>query len=138
MDFKKKMKQRLYIAVSYMVLGLILIAADMITGLDNSFFFVFGVALLLMGILRLFHYRKITKDDQSIRKQELVESDELTRLISERAKSWAFSLSITISGIAVIVLSLLGYHDRALPFAWFVCGMVTLYWVCYYIIKQKY
>lgn len=138
MDFKKKMKQRLYIAVSYMVLGLILIAADILKGFDNNFFFSFGVALLVMGTLRLFRYRKITKDDQSIRKQELEETDERNRMISERAKSWAFSLSITISGIAVIVLSLLGYHDRALPFAWFVCAMVTLYWVCYCIIKQKY
>lgn len=138
MDFKRKMKQRLYLAVSYIVLGLVLMAAYMITGLDNSFFFVFGVALLLMGILRLFHYRKITKDDQSIRKQELAESDELTRLIAERARSWCFSLSIVGSGIAVIVLELFGRHEEALPFAWYVCGMVTLYWVCYYIVKRKY
>ena len=48
-----------------------------------------------MGLLRLFRYRKITRDDQSLRKQEVEETDERTRMISERAKSWAFSLSIT-------------------------------------------
>ena len=138
MDFKQKLKQRLYLAVFYIILGLLLMAADVITGLDNGFFFPFGMALLLMGILHLFRYRKITKDDQSIRKQELAENDELTRLIAERARSWCFSLSIMFSGIAVIVLSLVGHQDGALPFAWFVCGMVTLYWICYFIIKRKY
>ena len=138
MDFTKKMKQRLYIAVSYMVIGVALIAADCLTGFENYFIFPFGVALLVMGALRLLQYRKITKDDQSMRKQELEETDERTRMIAERARSWAFSCSILIAGILVIVLSLLGYHDKAQPFSWFVCGMVALYWVCWLIINKKY
>ena len=96
------------------------------------------VVFALMGILRLFQYRKITRNDQSMRKQELAESDERTRMIAERARSWAFSLSITGSGIVVIVLSLLGRHEEALPFAWYVCGMVVLYWISFVIIRKKY
>jgi len=138
MEFKKKLKQRLYIAVSYMVVGLFLLIAGIRTNADNYFFTTFGVALLLMGILRIHRYRKITRDDQTIRHQELVETDERNRMMAERARSWAFSFSILIAGVAVIVLSLLGYHEEALPFAWFVCGMTVLYWICWTIIQKKY
>ena len=137
MEFKKKMQQRRIIALSYMVLGLVLVMADLLKG-ENGYFFSFGLALLLMSILRLLQFRKITRNDQSMRKQELAESDERTRMIAERARSWAFSLSITGSGIVVIVLSLLGRHEEALPFAWYVCGMGVLYWISFVIIRKKY
>jgi len=138
MEFKKKMKQRLYVALSYILLGIVLLAAAFAGRSDNYFFSAFGFALMVMGILRLLRYRKITASEQTLRKQELAESDERMRMIAERARSWAFSLSVTIAGIIVIVLSLLGKHDAALPFSWFVCAMVVLYWVCWCIIKRKY
>lgn len=137
MDFKKKMHQRRIIALSYMVMGFGLLMADLVKG-ETGYFFSFGLALILMGILRLFRYRKITRDDQTMRKQELAESDERTRMIAERARSWTFSLSVTGAGIVVIVLSFLGRHEEALPFAWYVCGMVILYWISYFIIRKKY
>jgi len=138
MDFRKKLKQRLYLAIGYIVFGLALITADYFNGFENYFFFSFGVALMAMGILRIIRYRKITIDDKSIRKQELTETDERNRMMAERAKSWVFSLSVIAAGILVIVLNLLGYHDEALPFAWYVCGMVVLYWICWNIIRKKY
>ena len=138
MEFKKKMRLRLIIAISYIAVGFALILADTVKEFENSFFVSFGIALVVMGILRLFRYRKITRDTQAMRKQELAESDERTRMISERAKSWAFSLSLLVSGILVIVLNLLSYREQAQPFAWYVCGMVTLYWVSFLFIQKKY
>ena len=138
MDFKKKLKQRLYLAIAYLVVGLILLITGIITGTDNYFFTAFGFAMLLMGILRLVQYRKITRDERTVRQQELAETDERNRMIAERARSWAFSFSIILAGTAVIVLSLLGRHEEALPLAWFVCGMTALYWICQAIIQKKY
>ena len=138
MDFRKKMKQRLWIAISYIALGLILVIADAVNHFENYFFFSFGFALMVMGILRIIRHRKTMRNDQSIRKQELAESDERTRMIAERSRSWVFSLSVTGAGILVIVLSILGHHDAALPFAWYVCGMCVLYWICFIIIRKKY
>ena len=138
MDFRKKMKQRLWIAISYIALGLILVTADAVNHFENYFFSSFGLALVIMGILRIIRHRKIMRDDQSLRKQELAESDERIRMIAERARSWVFSLSVTGAGLLVIVLNILGHHDAALPFAWYVCGMVVLYWICYSVIDKKY
>lgn len=138
MEYKKKLRQRFFIALSYIVLGSILIAASYIGNFDNHFISTFGAVLIMMGVLRTLRHRKITQDDASIRKQELEETDERNLMISERAKSWAFSFSIMCAGIAVIVLSFMGKHDQALPFAWFVCGMTLLYWICYHIVTRKY
>ena len=138
MEFKKKLKQRFYIAVSYIVIGLVLIAADAMNHFENQFFFSFGITLIVMGILRLVRHRKITKDDASIHRQEVAETDERALMMNEKARSWAFSYSIMIAGIAVIVLSLLGCHDQAQPFAWYVCGQIVLYWICWCIIRKKY
>ena len=138
MEFKKKLKTRLIVAVSYILLGLVLVAVDLMGQTDNYFYASFGFALVIMGLLRIFRHRKITADEKSIRQQELTESDERTRMIAERARSWTFSLTVTLSGAIVLVLSLLGYHDESLPFAWLVCGMVTVYWICYLIIRKKY
>ena len=138
MEFKKKLKQRFLLAVSYMVLGLFLIAAGFATGFENYFLSSFGFALVVMGILRLIRHRKVTANEKTIRQQELAENDERTRMIAERARSWAFSYSIMAAGIVVIVLSLMGRHEEALPFSWYVCAMVVLYWICFLIIRKKY
>lgn len=138
MEFKKKMQQRFILAVGYILTGLALVCIDLVNASENYFYFSFGFALLLMGILRLFRYRKITKSTQTMRKQELTEQDERIRMIAERARSWCFSLSVTAAGIWVIILSLLGRHEEALPFSWYVCAMVVLYWICFVIIRKKY
>lgn len=138
MDFKKKMKQRLYIAVSYCVLGLILIIADVVNSFENYFIFSFGFALLIMGVLRIVQNRKITNNEETMHKREIAETDERNIMLSERAKSWTFSFSIMIAGIIVIILSFLGRHELAQPIAWFVCLMVALYWIFRLIANKKY
>ena len=138
MEFKKKMHIRRILAFSYLILGIILILTVFANKSDNQFFSAYGFTLILLGILRLLRHKKITQDDKSLRKQELEESDERSRMIAERSKSWAFTLSIIIGGILVIVMNLLGYQEEALPFAWFVCAMMALYWLCWIIIRRKY
>lgn len=138
MDFKKKLKQRLYLAISYCVIGVILIIFAYLRNFENYFISSFGFALLVMGILRILKNRSITKNEQTMHRQEVTGSDERNRMLAERARSWAFSFSIMIAGIAVIVLSVMGRHEQALPFSWFVCAMVTLYWIFWLIARKKY
>ena len=138
MDFKKKMKQRLYLAVSYCLLGLALIISEMIVHFDNYFISSFGFALLALGIVRIVQYCRITADKETMRQREVEESDERTLMMAERARSWAFSFTIMFACIVVIILSVLGYHDYVQPIAWFVTCMVALYWVCWIVIRKKY
>ena len=138
MEFQKKLKNRLYIAISYLILGAFLIVYDLIAHPKNDFGLVFGIAMLVMGILRIFQYRRITSSDQSIKERQMEETDERNKMIAERARSWAFSLYFLLSGITVIILSFLGRHEIATPISYSVLLLVVFYWVSYLILRRKY
>ena len=138
MSFEKKITTRLYVSIGFCVFGLALIVAAIITSFENHFILTYGLTMLCIGIFRILQNRKIAKSEKSMRRQEISESDERSRMISERAKSWTFSFSIILAGLIVIVLSLLGYHDQALPFSWFVCLMVAIYWIFWLIARKRY
>lgn len=138
MEFKKKLKQRLYIAVSYLALGIVLNIAAAVSHSENIFLSTFGTCMIVMGLVRILRHVRLVRSDSAVKRQEIAETDERNLMMAERARAWAFSSTVLGAGVAVIVLSLLGYHDAALPFAWLVCGMTVLYWICWNIIRKKY
>ena len=137
MDYKKKLKSRLSIAIIYIVLGIMMIAAAFMTKTENDFISSFGFAMVIMGIVRIRNYRMITKDEDTIRKQQIIETDERNISIIHKAKSAAFSIYTFISGIAVIILSFLSLHEAAKWIAYSVCLLIVIYWICYFAYQKK-
>ena len=84
MDYKKKLKSRLNIAITYIVLGVMFIVGTFITKTENDFISTFGFMMILMGLVRIRNYRIITKDEDTIRKQQIIETDE--RNILQRSR----------------------------------------------------
>lgn len=138
MEFKKKLKQRLYVNLFWAIFGLFLIAFWCIWQPENTYPLSLGITFVIMGILRMRQYRQDTNDEKTIRRKELAETDERNRMMLERAKSWAFSFSVFFAGDVAIILSLLGKHETAQIFAWYLCAMTALYWICWNIIRKKY
>lgn len=137
MDYKKKLRSRLNIAITYIVLGVMFIVGTSITKTENDFISTFGFMMILMGLVRIRNYRMITKDEDTIRKQEIIETDERNISIIHKAKSTAFSIYILLLGTAVIVLSLFNMHEVARWIACSVCLIVVIYWICYFIYQKK-
>lgn len=137
MEFKKKLKQRLYIAIVYIVLGIALVAGSFITKTEDSFFSSFGLAIVIMGLVRMRNYRLITKSEETIRKQEIAETDERTTSIIHKAKSAAFSTYVMIACVAVIVLSFIEKHDIARIIAFSIFLLLIIYWIMYWIYQKK-
>ena len=138
MDYKKKLKQRLYVNLGWAGIGALFILFWCIRQPENTYPISLGIAFVIMGVIRTIQYRQTVKDEQALRQKELAETDERNQMMSERAKSWSFSISVFIAGNLAIILSLLGKQDLALLFAWFLCGMTLLYWICWNIIRKKY
>mgnify|MGYP003544677218 FL=1 len=138
MDYKKKLKQRLYVNLGWAGIGALFILFWCVRQPENTYPISLGIAFVIMGVIRTIQYRQTVKDEQALRQKELAETDERNQMMSERAKSWAFSISVFIAGNLAIILSLLGKQDLALLFAWFLCGMTLLYWICWNIIRKKY
>ena len=90
MDYKEKLKKRLYIAIIYTALGVMMIVGANITQTDNHFISSFGLGLVICGIIRIRNYIIITKNEETIQKQRIAENDERNIAIMHRARSITF------------------------------------------------
>ena len=137
MDYKKKLKQRLYYGVICIVLGVIMIVGVTVTKSENEYISGFGFALAMVGVARIIQYLKITKNEDSIKKQKINETDERNLSIIQKAKSATFSIYLLISCTVVIITALIDMPDVA---KWIGCSqfvLVIIYWICYFIYQKK-
>ena len=105
--------------------------------MENEYFSSLGFAFAVIGIARVKQYFLISKNEETIKKQEIRETDERNISISNKAKSFSFSLYIMLSCIAVILLQILGKSDLASILGLTVCVLLIFYWVSYFIIRKK-
>ena len=137
MTFREKLKKRLYLAIGYLIAGVILIILAAVLKLENEFLSSFGFALVVCGLVRVRNYKRITKSDESIRRQEIAETDERNISIANRAKSWAFSLYVFLTCVLVIALEVLNREELVNILGGSVCALLLLYWGSYWIIRRR-
>ena len=137
MDFKKKLKTRLYVAITYIVLGIILIGWGFFAQTNNNYMSYLGLALAVIGCVRIRNYVIITRNDESIKKQQIAETDERNISIMHKARSAAFLVYILISCAVVTTLSVLNLHDIAKWIGYSVLSLVVIYWICYWVYQRK-
>ena len=136
MDFKKRMKIRLWSNIIYIVLGVAMIAVGFITKTDNEFVSSFGVTLTVVGLALI--KKNIITSEEKLKRREIAENDERNIAIVHKARSWAFSFYVILGCLAVIVLSLLSLHDIASWIGVGVFSLIAIYWICYFIVRKKY
>ena len=137
MDYKKKLKTRLYYGIICIVLGAIMIIGVTATKSENEYISAFGFAVAMVGIARIIQYLKITKNEDSIKKQKINETDERNLSIIQKAKSATFSIYLLISCTVVIITSLFDMPDVANWFGYSQFVLVIIYWICYFIYQKK-
>ena len=135
MDFRKKLKMRLYFAIFYIVLGLVAVLAGNIV--KNDFLPSYGLAIAVCGIVQIRNYVLITRNEETIKKREIAEKDERNIAISDKAKSFSFIAYILLASVAVIVLHIMGKQYLATVIAETVCALLVFYWIAYIIIRKK-
>ena len=137
MDYKQKLKQRLYYGVVCIVLGAIMIIGVTATKSENEYISAFGFALAMVGVGRIIQYLKITKNEDSIKKQKINETDERNLSIIQKAKSATFSIYLLISCSVVIITALIDMPDVAKWVGYSQFVLVIIYWICYFIYQKK-
>ncbi len=136
MDFKKRMKIRLWTNIIYIVLGVAMIAVGLITKTDNEFVSSFGLTLTVVGLALI--KKNIITSEEKLKRREIAENDERNIAIVHKARSWAFSFYVILGCLAVIVLSLLSLHDVASWIGISVFSLIAIYWICYFVVRRKY
>ena len=136
MDFKKRMKIRLWTNIIYIILGVAMIAVGFITKTDNEFVSSFGVTLTVVGLALI--KKNIITSEEKLKRREIAENDERNIAIVHKARSWAFSFYVILGCLAVIVLSLLSLQDIASWIGVSVFSLIAIYWICYFIVRKRY
>ncbi len=137
MDFKKKLRIRLYFAIGYLVLGLALIVIFNIIRTENDIWSSFGFALAVIGVVRIRNYMMINKSEETLKRQQIAETDERNIVIARKAKSVAFTVYIVVACLAVIVLHILNHSLLATVISGTVCALLVIYWISYWIIYKR-
>ena len=137
MDFEKRLKTRHSIMLIYMAVGVLLIALNLLKIFENEYLMTFGVTLTVLGFFKTLQYKRITKDEESVKRRMILENDERNIAIMHKAKSAAFGWYVIIACLAVIVLSVMGETDYSRFIAFTVCILVFLYWISYFIDSRK-
>ncbi len=137
MDFKKKLKIRLFLAIGYIALGVAMIVLFLFVSSKNDFLSSFGLALVVIGIVRIRQYAMITKNEETIMRRQIAEGDERNISIANKAKSAAFIIYVFVTCIAIIVLQLIDYTILASILSATVGLLILIYWISYWIIRKR-
>lgn len=138
MDFRKKLRQRLYLGIFYIIFGIALIAITFIKRSDNSYFSTLGLVFVVLGIKKIRQYFVITRSEESIRKQEILETDERYVMLMQKSATLSFSISSVLGAIAIFVLHILDMPLYASIVSYVICGYILIQVVCYFVLSRKY
>ena len=138
MDFRKKLKTRLYIGIFYIIFGIAMIALTFIKHSDNGYFSTLGLVFAIFGIKRIRQYFVITRSEESIKKQEIAETDERIIMLQQKSATLSFTISSILGAIAIFVLHLLDMPLYAGIVSYVVFAYIFIQIICYFVLARKY
>lgn len=138
MEYKQRLKIRLYTSVIYTIIGIILIVISALGSLQNEILSSFGAVCAVLGAVKIVRYFRITKNENLLRACETAETDERNIMIMTKARSISFTAFMLLAAISVIVLLLLNQQLAAQIIAFTICGFLITYRICYFILSKKY
>ena len=137
MEFKDKLKSRLYMAIAYIVSGLTMIVVFNVMENANEYLSTLGLILVVIGIARWRNYRRITKTEETVKKQEIMENDERNVAIIEKAKNVAFNVFVIVLSVAIIILQFWNLTQYVFVLFVTLCLLLAVYWISYFIIRMR-
>ncbi len=135
MNYEKKLKIRLTVYICYTIIGALMMCASY-TGLSKGdFLSSLGLAYAVIGITRIICFIRLLTNPEAMEHRKIAEADERNIMIYTKAKSLAFTVFITLSGIAVVILQLIGKDTESVIVAYTLIFFMMIYWICRIIVK---
>lgn len=138
MDFKKKLKIRLIIAIGFIAFGAALIIANLLGMFQNNAFETFGILTAAIGAARIVQYIRITKSSETLNAREIAETDERNIMLHTRARALAFNVYAFIGTTLSIILFAAGEDTAAQIIAYSISAIIVIYLICRFVISRKY
>lgn len=138
MKYQKKVNARISVGAVYMLIGVAIIALSAVNIIDNDFIYPFGAAFAAVGFVQIVKNIRLIRNPKTMERREIAETDERNVMIWEKARSLTLSVFSVLGGIAIIILYLIEQFFAGQIVAYTMYGLLTIYWICYLIIKRKY
>ena len=129
--------KRIAAQILWAILGCVLLVLGCFEVVD-PFWSGMGVALIVVGVMRLIRAYRFSKDASYREKVEIEIGDERNRYLRGKAWAWAGYLFILITAVAVIVLKVVGQELLSIAAGGAICLMLVLYWGAYLLLRKKY
>ena len=129
--------KRFIASIVEVILGIVLLICGSI-GLIDSYWSGMGGGLMGVGIVFLIRSIRYKRDPEYKEECDIEISDERNKFIRLKAWSWAGYLFVMLAAVASITFKLLGREDLMMFCSGSVCLVLVLYWVSYYMLKNKY
>ena len=133
----KDNKKNRFLSLLWVLLGVVLTVCAAAGALD-SYWYSFGMALLVVGGLQLWRQRRYRKNEAYREKVDTETGDERNRFIANKAWAWAGYGFVMIAAVASIAFKIAGREDLMMFCSFSVCLIVLLYCGSYMILKRKY
>lgn len=132
-----KIEKRMYISISWVVIGLVLIACGIFDIVD-SFWSGMGGALIAVGAIRLIQYFKYSRNPEYREKMEIERNDERNKFIGGRAWAWAGYGFVMLNAVGTIAFKIAGNDLLSQYCAYSVCLVLVLYWIAFLFLRKIY
>lgn len=138
MNFEKRLKIRFYMNAGFILIGAAGMAMKFAGLITGEIIPMLGLAVLIIGFIRLIRYKRITSDKESFSRQRIVENDERNIMICTKARSTAAVICIFIFFAAIIFMDLINFDIAARIISYIICVYLIVYIVSYLVIKRRY
>lgn len=126
-----------FVFIAEIIVGIALIALSAMDFIDQ-WYNGFGAAVMAVGAVRLLRSARIRKNPQLAEKIKISQTDERNRFLSDKARGIAFYYYIVTAAILAVIFQAAGQRMIGLTLCYSICGLVTIYWIAYYLIRNKY
>lgn len=137
MNYEKKLKIRLSVYICCTIIGILMMFLGY-SGLGKGdFISSLGLAYTVIGIVRIIKLTNLLRNPAAFERTKTAETDERNIMIYTKAKSLAFTAFITLSGVSVVVLQLIGKESESVIVAYTLIFFMIIYWICYMIVNHN-
>lgn len=137
MDIKKKIKQRIWIFITYIIIGAVFCVLRYM-GMGSDILFSIGVAFIVCGAVQSVRLIRLINNPEKLEERSIAEKDERNIMLWNKARSMAFAIYIYAAAIGMAIAYVIGQETVGLTLAYSICGLVIIYWISYYILRSKY
>lgn len=135
---QKELKQKLYLNIALVVIGLVLIIIHWVCDtVHDGTFTGMGGGFLIVGILRIVQICKILKRDEEALKKFREDYDERTVMIYNKAMSMTMRICLMALVFVTVVMFLLEKTFVAWVILWILFGCMAVYIISYVIYSKK-